>query len=311
MSPIPAIALVGLGVGGAALVLSAAPRLRRPALARRLTPYLGALGPRRSALLHGAPGPAGILGALRPLAEAMGSRLPRMLGDDGRDVAERLAAAGSPLDTSAFRAEQATWALAGLAAGVGLALVVTAAGRPPAPVAALVVCGAFGAAGAAARDRALTRAVGRRRARARAELPTLVDLVCLAVTAGESLRGALDLVATSGTGPLCVELRIALRQARAGQPLSDALVQRARIIGLAPFDRFVAAVLASQERGMPLADALRAMAFDTREAEKRNVLEAAGRKQVAMLVPVIALVLPIAVVFAFFPGVVAIRTLAR
>jgi hypothetical protein len=30
-----------------------------------------------------------------------------------------------------------------------------------------------------------------------------------------------------------------------------------------------------------------------------------------MLVPVIGLILPVAIVFAFYPGVIAIRTLAR
>jgi tight adherence protein C len=94
-------------------------------------------------------------------------------------------------------------------------------------------------------------------------------------------------------------------------PLADALRARAEQLGLAPFNRFVAAVVAAQERGIPLAEALRAMAFDVREAEKRDVIEAGGRKQVSMLVPVVALILPVAVIFAFYPGVIAIRTLAR
>jgi tight adherence protein C len=110
---------------------------------------------------------------------------------------------------------------------------------------------------------------------------------------------------------LASELRVALRVARGGVPIADALQQRARGLGLPPFDRFVEAVIAAQERGLPLGEALRAMAFDVREDEKREVIEAAGRKQVSMLVPVIGLILPVAIVFAFFPGVIAIRTLAR
>jgi tight adherence protein C len=157
----------------------------------------------------------------------------------------------------------------------------------------------------------LSRSVAARRARARAEFPTTVDMVCLAVTAGESLRGALELVAGTGGGPLASEIRVALRVARGGVPLADALQQRARGLGLPPYDRFLEAVIAAQERGLPLGEALRAMAFDVREAEKRKVIEAAGRKQVSMLVPVIGLILPVAIVFAFFPGVIAIRTLAR
>ena len=115
---------------------------------------------------------------------------------------------------------------------------------------------AFGAAGFVARDRALTRAGQRRRVEARAALPTVVDLVCLAVTAGESLRASLVTVAEAGGGPIGDELRIALRATGAGTPLVAAMAERARAAGLAPFDRFVDAVGAAEERGIPLADAL-------------------------------------------------------
>ena len=78
-------------------------------------------------------------------------------------------------------------------------------------------------------------------------LPTVVDMVCLAVTAGESLRGALGMVAEAGGGPLSVEVRGALREARTGTPLTEALELRARRLGLPAFDRFVGALVAAQD----------------------------------------------------------------
>ena len=48
-----------------------------------------------------------------------------------------------------------------------------------------------------------------------------------------------------------------------------------------------------------------------REHDKRELIEIAGKKQISMLVPVVALILPVAIMFAFYPGIVAIRTLAR
>jgi tight adherence protein C len=304
--------VVGVGLLGMTTLVRCLPRFRRPSLAQRLTPYLGALGPQRSRLLStdGAVR-RGAAAAFQPLLEDLGSRLQRMFGDDGRDLPGRLAAAGSSLAPSGFRAEQARWAIVGFTGGVVLALGLAATGRTISPVLGLLVAVAFGAIGIVARDRSLTRAAEARRERARSEFPTVVDMVCLAVTAGESLRGALELVASSGQGPLTAELRTALRVSRGGVPLSDALATRARVLGLPPFDRFVAAVVAAQERGMPLGEALRAMASDVRESEKRDVIEAAGRKQVSMLVPVVGLILPVAILFAFYPGVVAIRTLAR
>jgi tight adherence protein C len=312
MSAFRAIIVVGVGLLGVVVLVSCLPRFRRPSLLQRLSPYLGALGPRRSRLLSTERVPrSGVAGALQPVMDDLGARLQRLFGDDGLDLPARLAAAGSGITTSAFRAEQATWGVGGFVGGVVLTLGLAATGRTISPIAALLVAVAFGAIGIVGRDRSLTRAVDARRARARSEFPTVVDMVCLAVTAGESLRGALELVATSGSGPLAFEIRAALRISRGGLPLADALEARAKQLGLPPFDRFVGAVVAAQERGMPLGEALRAMAFDVRESEKRDVIEAAGRKQVSMLIPVVGLILPVAILFAFYPGVVAIKTLAR
>jgi tight adherence protein C len=312
MSALRAIVVVGVGLLGVTTLVRCLPRFRRPSLSQRLTPYLGALGPQRSRLLaNDGAARSGVAAAFQPFLEDLGARLQRLFGDDGRDLPGRLAAAGSPITASGFRAEQARWGIVAFTGGVALSVGLAASGRAISPVVGLLVAVAFGAIGIVGRDRSLTRAVGTRREQARSEFPTVVDMVCLAVTAGESLRGALELVASSGTGPLAGELRAALRVSRGGVPLADALAARARILGLAPFDRFVAAVVAAQERGMPLGEALRAMASDVRESEKRDVIEAAGRKQVSMLVPVVGLILPVAILFAFYPGVVAIRTLAR
>lgn len=311
MNALRTMVVVGIGLLGVVVAVGALPRFRRPRLTRRLAPYLGALGPRRSLLLLDAETRSGIAGALAPMVAGLAARLQSLLGDDGRELADRLAASGATTGPSAFRSEQVVWGLCGLLSGLGVSLLLVVGGRSVPPLVAVLLAVATGTIGVVARDRALTRAVARRRELARSELPTVVDMVCVAVTAGESLRSALDLVARHGSGPLAAELRVALRTARGGVTLATALEQAARRLGLPVFDRFVSAVVAAQERGISLADALRAMAFDVREGEKRDVIESAGRKQVSMLVPVVGLILPVAIVFAFYPGVVAIRTLAR
>ena len=310
MNALRGFVVVLIGGLGVVTVASSMPRFRRSGLARRLTPYLGALGPRRSALLGVAPSRVGLAAVFDPLLASIGGRLHRIL-DDAQELPDRLQAAGSQLSPSAFRATQVTWGLAGLIGGLALGLLLVATGRSLSPVLLVAMALAFGVGGVAARDRALSKAILRRRELARVALPTIVDLVCLAVTAGESLRGALGMVAESGGGPLSEEVRAALRAARTGTPLIDGLEARARSLGLPAFDRFVAAVGAAQTRGIPLADALRSLAFDLREHDKRELIEVAGKKQISMLVPVVALILPVAIVFAFYPGVVAIRTLAR
>jgi tight adherence protein C len=311
VSGLQAVAIVTVGLAGASLVATSLFGPRRVRLATRLDRYLGALGPRRSPLLHRDPAPRGSVAELvRPLLDDLGTRLHRIVGDDGRDLEARLAAAGSELTPSAFRSRQVVWALTGAGTVLGLALGAVAAGRDTSPVAAVGAAAACGVGGVLARDRRLTRDIERRRRVITAEFPTFVDLVCLAVTAGESLRGALELV-SEGSGVLAAEMRRALRDARAGRLLGEALDARARAIGVPALERFVGAVIVAQDRGVPLADALRAMAFDVREHEKRRIIEAGGRKQISMLMPVVGLILPVALVFAFYPGLVAIRTLSQ
>jgi hypothetical protein len=140
--------VVGIGLLGVTMLVGCLPRFRRPTLAQRLLPYLGALGPRRSRLLAvDGPRRAGIAGAFQPMLEDLGTRVQRLLGDDGHDLPGRLAAAGSPLTPSGFRAEQAAWGVAGFAGGLLLTFGLAAAGRSMSPLPALLVAVTFAAVG--------------------------------------------------------------------------------------------------------------------------------------------------------------------
>ena len=103
----------------------------------------------------------------------------------------------------------------------------------------------------------------------------------------------------------------ALADARAGSSLVTALDGIANRTSLPALARFCEGVAIAVERGTPLAEVLRAQAVDVREAGRRALLEAGGRKEIAMMVPVVFLVLPVTVLFALFPGLISIVTLAQ
>ena len=181
-----------------------------------------------------------------------------------------------------------------------LALAARGAVRP---VPVLLLCLLSTVAGVLARDHWLTRQVERREERMMAEFPTVAELLALAVAAGEGPVGALERVTTVSRGELAKELGRALADARAGRlarpGAATGIGGRTSLPALA---RFVDGVAIAVERGTPLADVLRAQAVDVREAGKRALLEAGGRKEIAMMVPVVFLVLPVTVLFALFPG---------
>jgi tight adherence protein C len=197
-----------------------------------------------------------------------------------------------------FRVEQVICSSAG--AGIGAFVLALRAfagvGPPPLVGVALVVSGLAG--GIVARDWWLGRTINLREERIVAEFPTVAELLALAVTAGESPVSALERVGRLSAGELGRELRLALADTHAGATLVQALERMA--------DRFVDGMAVAIERGTPLADVLRAQAVDVREAGKRQLLEAGGRKEIAMMVPVVFLILPTTVIFAFYPALVSL-----
>ena len=193
------------------------------------------------------------------------------------------------------------WGGFGVAAGLGLALLLTARGSGH-PVGLLVVVAACGVTGVLACDRRLSSQVAAHEERMLVEFPTIAELLALSVAAGEGAVGALERVTTRSHGELARELGRALADARAGAPLVTALERVADRASLPELRRFVDGVAIAVERGTPLAEVLRAQAVDVREAGRRRLMEAGARKEIAMMLPVVFLLLPLTVVFALFPG---------
>ncbi len=297
--------VIGLLLGVGLVLLDAHRVARRPSLDRRLAPYLA---PRRSesALLGAPASPLGVAARLVAPFLADAVRLVGRLGSPAADLRRRLERAGRSETVEEFRAGQVAWAAGGLALGLGVALLVgSTRGGPPAALAILVgVCGVIGAL---ARDWLLTRDVRRREARLLAELPTIAELLALAVGAGEGAVGALERVASATRGELSEELRATLADARAGTPLVGALDGLANRTGLPALARFAEGVAVAVERGTPLAEVLRAQAADVRSEGRRALMESGGKREIAQMVPVVFLVLPVTVLFAVFPSLVVLR----
>lgn len=302
MSGWAAGALSGLGVAVGLLVVLSRLRARAITLDERLAPYLR---PRdaTSTLLR-EDGRASTVVRLLGLHD-VGARLARF-GSPAEDVRRRLDRAGSAETVDHFRARQIVWTVAGLAVGLGTALLLAATrGAAAVPLAALVVLS--GACGYVACDQALTARVRRREERLLAELPTVAELLALAVAAGESPPAALERVAATARGDLAGEIRRLVAEVRAGATVSAALTALADRTGLPPLTRFAEGIVVALEHGTPLAAVLRAQAGDVREAGRRALLEAGGRKEILMMVPVVFLCLPVTVVFAVFPSLATLR----
>ena len=296
-------ALGGLGLW---LVLAHL-QARRPRLDDRLAPYLRPPAG-SSSLLRVAPTSTPFGSLERLLAPVMQDAvgLVERLGSPRAELERRLARAGRETTVEQFRAEQVVAGVLGTAAGLALAGALVA-GRGLPPVAGLVVVALGTLTGVLLRDQALSRQVTRREATMLAELPTIAELLALAVGAGEGALAALERVARTTHGELSAEIGRAVADTRSGTPVTVALQRMADRTGVVSLARFADAIAVAVDRGTPLADVLRAQAEDVRDAGKRSLMETGGRKEVLMMVPVVFLILPVTVVFALFPGLAALR----
>jgi len=108
-------------------------------------------------------------------------------------------------------------------------------------------------------------------------------------------------------GALSEDLAKVLARIRTGEPVGQAFESLARSTGLPIVARFATGITVAMERGTPLADVLHAQAADVREAGRRLLIETAARKEIAMMAPVVFFVLPVTILFAFYPGVLGLR----
>jgi tight adherence protein C len=310
--------LVGAGVGlvagaGVILAVRATPPMRPVRLADRIAPYLGDTPPPSKLLARPSATSAPFTVARRlfgpVLAEAVGF-LDRVVGGSA-SVRHRLNGLGARTTLEEFRIEQVVWGAAGMVIG---ALAVVAGGLLRGGIdPVLVVLAALGGllAGVLGRDWWLTRELERREQAMLSEFPVVADLLALSVVAGESPVDALERVCRLTGGELARDLDQALARARAGTPMTKALSDLAEQTTMESFSRFLQGLVVAIERGTPLADVLRAQAVDVREVGKRALLEAGGRKEISMMVPVVFLILPVTVLFALFPGLLTLTSLAR
>jgi tight adherence protein C len=292
--------VVALGVW---LVLSRLAAMRRVDLAVRVLPYVRDL-PQASQRT-----PVAATGAARavfgPVLRDAGERLEGILGG-ATSVRRRLDRAGIDKSVHEFRIEQVIWGLVafGATAGIGLARSLADPGEA---IPMAILCLLAFILGVLLCDNRLSARVRARERQIMLEFPVVAELLALAVAAGEGPVAALDRVVRRSRGALSVELGHVLAQARTGVPVGRALDDLARRTGLPLVARFAEGIGIAIERGTPLADVLHAQAADVREAARRELIETGARKEVLMMVPVVFLVLPVTVVFAFWPGVVGLR----
>lgn len=203
------------------------------------------------------------------------------------DLDRRLAEAGRPggMRGRDLLAAKLAAALAGAAAGVAAGAVVP--GRL-----GLLAAVAGPGAGFLGPDLWLARRRAERLAAARRDLPSLLDLLRVAVDAGLSLPEALAEVARRSRAPLAREWGGVAAQVAVGVALEDALERHREELPAAEVEAFTRALARATRHGSPLSQTLESQARDARLARRRAIQEEAARAGPKMQLVVALLLVP-------------------
>ncbi|MEI6250845.1 MAG: type II secretion system F family protein [Actinomycetes bacterium] len=143
----------------------------------------------------------------------------------------------------------------------------------------------------------------------RCDFPYVVEQVALSAIAGESIFFALRRIALGSTS-LARSLSDVVYKVERGEALMEVLAHWAHWYRIPGGERLVDALLISQVHGSPLAPLLITHAHEVREESRRALLEACGKSEIAMAVPVVFLILPVTVLFALYPSLAQLNLMA-
>lgn len=290
-----AAASSALAVGLLVRVAAPPPRRLRGRVEPYVSPTLGALGGQgKSGALRSVFGPI-----IKDLADRLGTRLDR----SGNAVtlvrlrqADVFAGLSEDQMLTAYRiAQLKSMTIAVVAALViGQFLSATLALR-------LVLISLAIVFGATRTRGKVTSAIDTRREKMKVEVYTVNQLLAMRVRAGGGVIQAVRSTVERGTGEVVSELEEALRLHRSGWRGGDAFRRIAELTPEPFCSRTYRLLASAEERGADLAGALLSLSEDVRETRRESIKRTATKRRAAMLVPTIAILAPVLILFVAAP----------
>ena len=150
----------------------------------------------------------------------------------------------------------------------------------------------------------------RRAHQLRFELPVATDAISLHIIAGESVATAVQGFAEQSSGVASDEFAVALDEVAAGRGLAEALQRNVRRTADPEAGRLYTLLAHAHDTGGRLADALGELSTDYRAALARDLTAEGGRRALATYGPVLALMVPVTLLFLLYPTIAGLRSLA-
>ena len=145
------------------------------------------------------------------------------------------------------------------------------------------------------------RSIEDRQGRMRIELYTVNQLLAMSLRTGGGVVQALRHMVRRGRGPVVEELAEVLRAHEAGLSTAGALERAAATTAEPSAARAYRVLATGAEYGADLANALLELSADVRDARREAMRRAATKRRAAMLIPIIAILAPVMLLFVAAP----------
>jgi Flp pilus assembly protein TadB len=142
------------------------------------------------------------------------------------------------------------------------------------------------------------------------ELPVVVDAMSLHVVAGESINGAIRSIVDESNGVAAQELLAVIDAQESGHSLPEALAEASHVTAHRDATRLYETLSHAHTTGGRLAEALGDLAVDYRAGLERDLMSEGGKRAIATYGPVLALMVPTALIFLIYPTLLGLRALS-
>ena len=134
------------------------------------------------------------------------------------------------------------------------------------------------------------------------EFPLVVELFAILVGGGMSPSTALAHISEKGNGEFVSILEPIICEMREGLNFAQALDILNRQVDSPIIRRFCDSLAISVERGTPLIDVVSRQVEEVRQVQRTAISEKASKAELALMIPVVFLILPISILFALWPS---------
>ena len=135
------------------------------------------------------------------------------------------------------------------------------------------------------------------------------DLFAVALTSGLNPRNSLEKITNFISSDISTSLEKALKENSFGKPLFEALEEMTDEKNSKPLKPLMKQIYLALERGTPLAEVTRDFATDQRLKLRNLITKKAAKKEIAMLMPIVFVVLPSVLAVAMYPALTVLQQL--